>query len=101
MPQIVLLSDENIIEGVIGAITLVTVAYTLSHIIHAPRSIILGMSFIISWFLRRVGVNLYQYLKKNSNIFAQNAQNILFFIVLNFSFKPKNEQNIQYSRISS
>jgi hypothetical protein len=65
MPQIVLLTDENIIEGIIGAIALATVAYTLSRIIHAPRSIILGMSFIISWFLRRVGVNLYQYLKKN------------------------------------
>ena len=65
MPQIVLLTDENIIEGIMGAIALVIVAYSLSRIIHAPRSIILGMSFIISWFLRRVGVNLYQYLKKN------------------------------------
>ncbi len=64
MPRIVLLSDENIIEGIIGAVSLALVAIILRRIIHAPRSIILGMSFIISWFLRRIGVNIYLYLKE-------------------------------------
>ena len=68
MPRLVLLTDEHIIEGIIGAVSLALVAYSLSHIIHAPRSIILGMSFIISWFLRRIGVNIYIYLKAHHNI---------------------------------
>ncbi len=71
MPRLVLLTDEHIIEGIIGAVSLALVAYSLSHIIHAPRSIILGMSFIISWFLRRIGVNIYIYLKTHYNISIQ------------------------------
>tara|TARA_B100001287_G_C22394275_1_gene394781 strand:- start:340 stop:573 length:234 start_codon:yes stop_codon:yes gene_type:complete len=69
MPKVVLLTDENIIEGFIGALTLAVVAYTLSRIIHAPRSVILGMSFIISWFIRRIGVNIYKYIRDTHKIF--------------------------------
>ena len=69
MTRIVLLTGENIIEGFIGLISLIITAYILSHIIHAPRSVILGMSFIITWYFRRIGVNVYKYLKSN-NIFS-------------------------------
>ena len=69
MTRIVLLTGEDIIEGFIGLISLIITAYILSHIIHAPRSVILGMSFIITWYFRRIGVNVYKYLKSN-NIFS-------------------------------
>ena len=65
MPSVVLLTDENIIEGIIGSVTLALTAIILRRVIHAPRSVILGMSFIISWFFRRIGVNIYRYLKTN------------------------------------
>ena len=71
MTRIVLLTGENIIEGFIGLISLIITAYILSRIIHAPRSVILGMSFIITWYFRRIGVNVYKYLKSN-NIFSIN-----------------------------
>ena len=63
MTRIVLLTGEDIIEGFIGLISLIITAYILSRIIHAPRSVILGMSFIITWYFRRIGVNVYKYLK--------------------------------------
>jgi hypothetical protein len=69
MTRIVLLTDENIIEGLIGLFTLIITAYTLTYIIHAPRFVIFGMSFIISWYFRRIGINIYKYLKSN-NIFS-------------------------------
>ena len=68
MPRIVLLTDEHIIEGMIGMLSLIMVAYIINHAISASSSIILGMAFIISWYFRRIGVNIYQHIKKNHNI---------------------------------
>ena len=68
MPRIVLLTDEHIIEGIIGMLSLIIVAYIISHTISAPSSIILGMAFIISWYFRRIGVNIYHYIKKKHGI---------------------------------
>ena len=68
MPRIVLLTDEHIIEGIIGMLSLIIVAYIISHTISAPSSIILGMAFIISWYFRRIGVNIYHYMKKKHGI---------------------------------
>jgi len=68
MPRIVLLTDEHIIEGIIGMLSLIIVAYIINHTISAPSSIILGMAFIISWYFRRVGVNIYHYMKKKHGI---------------------------------
>jgi uncharacterized membrane protein len=69
MPRIVLLTDEHIIEGIIGMLSLIMVAYIINHIISAPSSIILGMAFIISWYFRRIGVNIYHYIKKKHGIY--------------------------------
>ena len=66
MTRIVLLTGEDIIEGFIGLISLIITAYILSRIIHAHRSVILGMSFIITWYFRRFGVNVYKYLKSHN-----------------------------------
>ena len=68
MTRVVLLTDEDIVEGVIGMLSLTIVAYIISHTISAPRSVILGMAFIISWYFRRIGVNIYHYMKKHYNI---------------------------------
>uniref|UniRef100_A0A6C0C4C4 Uncharacterized protein n=1 Tax=viral metagenome TaxID=1070528 RepID=A0A6C0C4C4_9ZZZZ len=68
MTRIVLLTDENIVEGVIGMMFLAITSYILSRVISAPRSVILGMAFIISWYVRRIGSNLYLYGKKEYNI---------------------------------
>lgn len=66
--RIVLLTDDNIIEGLIGLISLAVTSYIISHIFSAPRPIILGMSFIISWYFRKIGVNLYDYMKENNKM---------------------------------
>jgi len=68
MPRIVLLTDEHIIEGVIGMLSLIMVSYIISYTISAPTSIILGMAFIISWYFRRIGVNIYRHIKKKRGI---------------------------------
>jgi hypothetical protein len=68
MPRIVLLTDEHIIEGMIGMLSLIMVAYIINHTISASRSIILGMAFIISWYFRRIGVNIYNHMKKKYGI---------------------------------
>jgi hypothetical protein len=68
MPRIVLLTDEHIIEGMIGMLSLIMVAYIINHTISASRSIILGMAFIISWYFRRIGVNIYRHMKKKYSI---------------------------------
>ena len=68
MPRIVLLTDEHIIEGMIGMLSLIMVAYIINHAISASRSIILGMAFIISWYFRRIGVNIYRHMKKKYSI---------------------------------
>jgi len=62
--RIILLTDDNLIEGLIGMVSLAATSYIISHIISAPRSIILGMSFIITWYFRKIGVNLYDYMKE-------------------------------------
>ena len=68
MTRIVILTDEQIVEGIIGMLSLTIAAYIINHTISAPRSVILGMAFIISWYFRRVGVNIYHYMKKNHDI---------------------------------
>ena len=68
MTRIVILTDEQIVEGIIGMLSLTIVAYIISHTISAPRSVILGMAFIISWYFRRIGINIYRYMKKNHDI---------------------------------
>ena len=68
MPRIVLLTDDHIIEGMIGMLSLIMVAYIINHAISASRSIILGMAFIISWYFRRIGVNIYRHMKKKYSI---------------------------------
>jgi len=68
MPRIILLTDENMVEGIIGMVSLILVSYIISHIISAPRSVILGMAFIVSWYLGRIGANIYHYGKKHYNI---------------------------------
>lgn len=64
MTRIVLLTDENMVEGIIGMISLTITSYIINRIISAPRSVILGMAFVISWYFRKVGVNAYHYMKK-------------------------------------
>ena len=71
MPKIVLLTDEHIIEGFIGLIILTLSSFILSKIIVTSRLIIGGMAFFITWYFRRIGVNIYKHLKKN-NIFSIN-----------------------------
>ena len=68
MTRVVVLTDENIIEGIIGMLTQIIVAHIINRTISAHSSIILGMAFIISWYFRRIGVNIYQHIKKNHNI---------------------------------
>ena len=68
MTRVVVLTDEHIIEGIIGMLSLIMVAYIINHTISAPSSIILGMAFIISWYFRRIGVNIYHHIKKNHDI---------------------------------
>jgi len=68
MTRVVVLTDEHIIEGIIGILSLIIVACIIDHTISAHSSIILGMAFIISWYFRRMGVDIYQYIKKNYNI---------------------------------
>jgi hypothetical protein len=68
MTRIVLLRGDHIIEGIIGMVSLIMVAYIINHTISAPRSVILGMAFIISWYFRRIGVNIYLYLHKHHNV---------------------------------
>jgi len=68
MTRIVILTDEQIVEGIIGMLSLTITAYILNHTISAPRSVILGMAFIVSWYFRRVCVNIYSYMKKNHDI---------------------------------
>ena len=65
MSRIVILTDEDIAEGIIGMIGLIGTAYILNRIISAPPFIIGGMAFFISWYLRRIGVNIYHYFKYN------------------------------------
>jgi len=69
MTRIVILTDEQIVEGIIGMLSLTITAYILNHTISAPSSIILGMAFIISWYFRRIGVNIYHYIKKKHGIY--------------------------------
>ena len=68
MTRIVVLTDEHIIEGIIGMLSLIMVAYIINHTISAHSSIILGMAFIISWYFRRIGVNIYRHFKKTHDI---------------------------------
>ena len=68
MTRVVVLTDEHIIEGIIGMLSLIMVAYIINHTISAPSSIILGMAFIILWYFRRIGVNIYRHMKKNHDI---------------------------------
>ena len=68
MTRIVILTDEHIIEGIIGMLSLTIVAYIINHTISASKSVILGMAFIISWYFRRIGVNIYHHIKKNHSI---------------------------------
>ena len=68
MSRVVLLTDENIIEGIIGMISLIMVSYIINKTISAPSYIILGFAFIISWYFRRIGVNIYHHIKKHYNI---------------------------------
>ena len=68
MTRVVVLTDENIIEGIIGILSLIIVAYIINRTISAHSSIILGMAFIISWYFRRIGVNVYNHIKKHHNI---------------------------------
>ena len=68
MPRVVVLTDIDIVEGVIGMLSLAISAFLLGRIVSAPRSIIGGMAFVISWISRRVGVNIFLYLKKKNEI---------------------------------
>jgi hypothetical protein len=68
MPRIVILTDIDIIEGIIGMLSLAIAAFSLGRIISAPRSVIGGMAFVISWISRKIGVNIFLYLKKKNEI---------------------------------
>lgn len=68
MTRIVLLTDEHVMEGILGMISLGIAVYLLSITISAPRPVILGMAFFISWYFRRAGIHIYQYVKKHHKL---------------------------------
>lgn len=60
--EITILTDEQIIEGLIASIS-----FTLLIIyLHKREGVILGgiMAWFITWILRKFSVNVYKYLKK-------------------------------------
>jgi len=68
MPRVVILTDIDIIEGIIGMLSLAISAFLLGRTISAPRSVIGGMAFVISWICRKIGVNIFLYLKRKNKI---------------------------------
>ena len=68
MTRIVILTDNNIVEGVLGLFSLTIMSYIINRFISVSKPIILGLSFIISWYFRKVGVHVYNYIKKYHKI---------------------------------
>jgi hypothetical protein len=71
MTRLVLLTGEHIVEGIVGMIMFIIVAYLISNTIHASPAVVGGMAFIITWIFRKVSVNIYQYVKNKYKIFVR------------------------------
>lgn len=75
--RILILSDEELIEGIIGSLVFVLFRYILIHVKHENIPYILAMIWFFIWILRKFSVRLFVYLKRQYDIRNYNLNLIL------------------------
>ena len=60
-----LIDDEHIFEGILGGIALAIFTYYLQKHKPTPPIVDIFLAFILAWYIRRVGVNLYLHYTKD------------------------------------
>lgn len=66
--RILILSDEELIEGIIGSLVFVLFRYILINVNHANISYILAGIWFLIWILRKFSVRIFIYLKRQYDI---------------------------------
>jgi uncharacterized YccA/Bax inhibitor family protein len=61
MPKMIILTTENIIEGTIGAITMIITANIIKKYYNPHLLITGGISFLLGWFIRKISLNIMNY----------------------------------------
>lgn len=61
MVKIIILTTENMIEGTIGAITMVITANIINKYYNTHLLITGGISFLLGWFVRKISLNIMNY----------------------------------------
>ena len=63
MTKLLLINDEHIIEAFAGGISFMIIVYFLIKILKTNKLLIGGMSFLFTWGVRKIAVNIYKYFK--------------------------------------
>lgn len=75
--KILILSDEELIEGIIGGLVFVIFRYMLIYVNHANIWYILAIIWFFVWILRKFAVRLFTYLKKKYDFSNYNLNLII------------------------
>ena len=77
MTRLVLVSDEHIVEGLLGSITFLIIAFILTKFLKMDFYLVGALDFLLTFYFRKIVVNTYRYLKKR-NIFSIKPWTMLF-----------------------
>jgi hypothetical protein len=64
MAKIVLISDEHIVEGVLGSLKFLIIAFILTKFVKLDSYLVGPLAFLITFYFRKTFVNIYKHLKK-------------------------------------
>ena len=64
MGQIVVMNDDNIVEAISGFIFLSIITPILREHFKLNRYLVIGISFAITFYFRKVSVNIYNLIKR-------------------------------------
>ena len=64
MAKIVLISDEHIVEGALGSLKFLIIAFILTKFVKLDSYLVGPLAFLITFYFRKTFVNIYKHLKK-------------------------------------
>jgi hypothetical protein len=64
MAKIVLISDEHIVEGALGSLKFLIIAFILTKFVKLDSYLVGSLAFLITFYFRKTFVNIYKHLKK-------------------------------------
>lgn len=64
MTKLVLVSDEHLVEGVIGSLKFLIIAFILTKFFKIDSFLVGPFAFLITFYFRKTFVNIYKHLKK-------------------------------------